>query len=932
MTTQEVKNNIEYQIYRSNKSIERHIDNIDFSNRGFVSQDLLQDLRTFIQTIMLRIYANDHDVSLEYGDTYKEIAAATNAIKTKVSFLGKFFDNIQIVASHYTLEPENAERVMLKYMEYLVKTKQYTAKHLHLSLLNNLDKFPVNVDKNLQEYYEEIATKIEEQQLNTNIGSSNRYYIHKIKPFFIGLKIYYEVTFTLANENSSKSDRIIAFTQIDISKYYAAKFWIVSDKINILNRQLSIFIIKKWEVAIRPAEIENLGRIFGKNLKGSARSLEGRGLMLYLQKTGNNLVDLVTSNSDYYDSIKQKVLEEYNAKTSNIFNVLNSCRDIILSNKPGSNILRYLLLHLNNRILKLQIQTRFSNYTTDSYVQTGNPLLSNLFLKYACKPFDEMPLVSSLKGHNPKLGDLFECIDSQNRQHELFARFIKQNTEQNGILYTPKKDLESFGNCDQLIKDFNSKIYYKHRPAREIKEFHNCVYIYEDEQSTITTLKALENFTKDGLAGYANAINSWLSNSTEANMDDDRKKEVMEKMFQNSCVALIYGAAGTGKTTLINYISTFFKKESRLYLAQTNPAVDNMERRVISKNEKTTFSTITKFLNRDNKTDYDILFIDECSTISNADIKSILEKVNVKLVILVGDTYQIEAIRFGNWFSLAKKFIPTSVIELETPYRSSNRNLITFWNKVRENSDDIQEIDARLQYSTSLDQSIFEKSEKDEIILCLNYDGLYGINNINSLLQENNPNPAIQCGLKSYKVGDPILFNDSGNFDSIIYNNLKGWIRNIRRLENRIQFDIEIDKQLTEFDLNENNFELIEDSYTSNSIIRLNIDNINTFNDDSDDSDDSDSDSIIVPFQVAYAVSIHKAQGLEYNSVKIVIIDEVEEQITHNIFYTAITRAKEKLKIYWSPEVEQKIINQIKRSENNKDYIFLTQVISEKND
>ena len=58
-------------------------------------------------------------------------------------------------------------------------------------------------------------------------------------------------------------------------------------------------------------------------------------------------------------------------------------------------------------------------------------------------------------------------------------------------------------------------------------------------------------------------------------------------------------------------------------------------------------------------------------------------------------------------------------------------------------------------------------------------------------------------------------------------------------------------------------------------------------------------------------VSIHKAQGLEYKSVKIVITDEVEEQITHNIFYTAITRAKEKLKIYWSPETENKVIKNI---------------------
>lgn len=42
------------------------------------------------------------------------------------------------------------------------------------------------------------------------------------------------------------------------------------------------------------------------------------------------------------------------------------------------------------------------------------------------------------------------------------------------------------------------------------------------------------------------------------------------------------------------------------------------------------------------------------------------------------------------------------------------------------------------------------------------------------------------------------------------------------------------------------------------------------------DEDDDDLGSI-VPFQIAYAVSIHKAQGLEYDSVKVVITNEIEE-------------------------------------------------------
>lgn len=67
----------------------------------------------------------------------------------------------------------------------------------------------------------------------------------------------------------------------------------------------------------------------------------------------------------------------------------------------------------------------------------------------------------------------------------------------------------------------------------------------------------------------------------------------------------------------------------------------------------------------------------------------------------------------------------------------------------------------------------------------------------------------------------------------------------------------------------------------------------------------------IIPFQLAYAVSIHKAQGLEYDSVKIIIPSNNAERITHGIFYTAITRAKKHLKIYCSSETLKTVISRI---------------------
>ena len=73
-----------------------------------------------------------------------------------------------------------------------------------------------------------------------------------------------------------------------------------------------------------------------------------------------------------------------------------------------------------------------------------------------------------------------------------------------------------------------------------------------------------------------------------------------------------------------------------------------------------------------------------------------------------------------------------------------------------------------------------------------------------------------------------------------------------------------------------------------------------------------------LPFQISYAMSIHKAQGLEFDSVKIVITKESDEQVTKNIFYTAVTRAKKNLKVYWQPEVEDYVLGNIENSEESK--------------
>jgi len=141
--------------------------------------------------------------------------------------------------------------------------------------------------------------------------------------------------------------------------------------------------------------------------------------------------------------------------------------------------------------------------------------------------------------------------------------------------------------------------------------------------------------------------------------------------------------------------------------------------------------------------------------------------------------------------------------------------------------------------------------------------------------------------------------------------------------QRQIQFDIELDKVINGMDARHYDFELMEDSVNKKSVIRFLV------NETPSTDEDDDSSSSVVPFQVAYAVSIHKAQGLEYDSVKIVITDEIDELITHNIFYTAITRARDKLRIYWTPEVEKRVLSNIKPKNNGKDVALLTSKVQQ---
>ena len=898
---------IDDSIRKIDNAICRHLDNIENSSRGVISQDILEQLMKFVNHIMLKFYANGSDIPI--NDENIEKAAEYAQINSELSTLYKFRNFLQVVTTQFTLDEDGSERLMLKYYQYLLEAKTLLGQFYGIRVLHNLEKFPLHLDDTLQEYYGKIAEKLERHPAKFNDTGNGKYYIQKIKPLFVNRRIYYEVTFAPVDDrkNKSKTNRVIAFTKLPVTNRYASKFHLVQDSIEILGKTMPIIIIDGWEVSIRDCEFQNFTSIIiGEKIK--APYAERRTICEFLTRKRFSLCELM----DFPDYAYDRITNEWkaNLKSYAFIPALDRCRNIIRSGQPGQNILRYLLYNMNNVIIKNQ---RGSNQ---------NRNLSNLYLLNGCIQFDSLPFNRSLLGHNPKSGAIFDCIPHYNRQPELFARFIRNNTEGRGQLFTDINEITGFADIDMLIKKYNDSLWSGHRPESDLVLEHNHVFINGYKTDTCKIIKRLQELSAAGIENYHGDVELWQLLDDYV-IDCDEKRDIISHIFSKSKVGVIYGSAGVGKSTLINHVSHYFSDERKLYLTQTNPAKENLIRNVDAAN--TTFSTIASFLTSKSAiTEYKLLVIDECSTVSNHDMVAVLAKADFELLLLVGDTYQIDAIQFGNWFSVLRSFLPKyAVFELTRPHRTKNKYLLELWDKVRNMEEDAKEIIERESYSLKVDPTLLSFAGPEEPILCLNYDGLYGINNINRFLQESNPNPAIKWDVQQYKVGDPILFLESDRFYPVIHNNMKGIIREIEIVdagtpEERIRFDVEIPKEINVFDVRFCDLELL-DSGEGSSLIRFYVYKLKSADEDGDEQ----TSSTIVPFQVAYAVSIHKAQGLEYNSVKIVITDEVEELVTHNIFYTAITRAREQLKIYWTPEVEEKVLSRIRPRDISKDVEIL---------
>ncbi len=365
------------------------------------------------------------------------------------------------------------------------------------------------------------------------------------------------------------------------------------------------------------------------------------------------------------------------------------------------------------------------------------------------------------------------------------------------------------------------------------------------------------------------------------------QREAIKGAIKNNFF-IISGGPGTGKTTIIKAIVEIIKdlydltSENIALLAPTGRAAKRMTESV-----KTPAYTIHKFLkwNKENgsfqideynKTYEDIVIVDESSMIDIFLFSSLLKGLrnDVKL-ILVGDANQLPSIGPGDILNdlLHKDYLKNKY--LNTIYRVKEGSYITYlasdiknqkhFDKF-DNFSDFRFIESDdnniMSYVIKICESIKEKniSINDFQVLAPMYKGINGIDNLNNVMA-NIFNPSKETFTildKQYRVNDKViqLVND---VDNNVYNGDIGYIKSIEYIDNKVVVEIDYNGNVVEYKSGE-----------------------------------------FDKFSLAYAVSIHKSQGSEYDNVVVILAKSFARMFYNKLIYTAVTRAKSSLIILGS--------------------------------
>ena len=229
---------------------------------------------------------------------------------------------------------------------------------------------------------------------------------------FVDGRGFFEYTLAYAQEEITKFDRFVVYSFSDIPDNYSIQCDFAHTSVDFNGIDIDIKCLVAWTVSIRPCELEKIAAIAGYEVTVRSYNTFYRAMMKFLSKKGMNLLDILLADENDYDIYSEQVQIGQTSKFAEVFNKL---RDIIINDKSGCNIIRYLISFLRNDVIR------------DQLADCPNNRLSYLYLKNEAIPFDEMPYASSLYKHNVTTSRLHRCLDIDDCEHQYLSAMVNED-------------------------------------------------------------------------------------------------------------------------------------------------------------------------------------------------------------------------------------------------------------------------------------------------------------------------------------------------------------------------------------------------------------------------------------------------------------------------------------------------------------------------